>query len=52
MLNIKKGNTMQFDKMEMNKTFSRVDNSLMNYFHNKQIGNYEQDFLHATDENI
>ncbi len=52
MLNIKKGNTMQFNKMEMNKTFSQVDHSLKNYFHNKQSGNYEQDFLHPTDENI
>jgi uncharacterized protein YegL len=52
MLNIKKENTMQFNKSEMQHTFNLVDHSLKNYFHNKQTGNYKQDFLSPTDENI
>jgi len=51
MLSIKKGNTMQFDKKEMNVTFNKVNNSLKEYFYSKQMGNLQGDFLNQNEEN-
>jgi hypothetical protein len=52
MLNIKKGNTMQFDKKEMNETFNLVNNSLKEYFYKKQTGNLDSDFFKQSEENL
>jgi hypothetical protein len=51
MLSIKKGNTMQFDKTNINAAFNDVNYSLKNYFHKKQMGNLDGDFLEQSEEN-
>lgn len=50
MLNIKKENTMQFNKIEMNETFNLVNLSLKNYLYKKQTGNKNLDFFNSTDK--
>lgn len=52
MLSIKKENTMQFDKREMGRTFKHLNNSLINYSINKQMGKLNDDFLNPAEENI
>jgi uncharacterized protein YegL len=51
MLSIKRENTIQFDKREMNVPFDRVNDSLKNYFYSKQMGNFGGDFLDQSEEN-
>jgi hypothetical protein len=52
MLSIKRENTMQFDKREMGRTFKHLNNSLINYSFNKQMGKLNDDFLNPAEENI
>lgn len=52
MLSIKRENTLQFDKREMDRTFNHLNNSLKNYSFNKQMGKLNDDFLNPAEENI
>lgn len=52
MLSIKRENTLQFDKREMDRTFNHLNNSLKNYSFNKQMGKLNNDFLNPAEENI